>query len=182
MGTYCRNSPHRHWCTTGHFRLCGHRTCITYSSMFERTGLFLHSVNAWNGSTLAEQTFERFKSHFTRANELRVTALSSADSRYADANAAMSSPPGTQIQPHPHQHITHTGTDTGSVSVSGNRMYYCWSHGLDAIVVVLMRGISLLLRHSNVRAVPTFFLHVRITLNAISDVTTTDEEGQLLIK
>ena len=93
--------------------------------MFERTGLFLHSVNAWNGSTLAEQTFERFKSHFTRANELRVTALSSADSRYADANAAMSSPPGTQIQPHPHQHITHTGTDTGSVSVSGNRMYYC---------------------------------------------------------
>ena len=31
--------------------------------MFERTGLFLHSVNVWNGLELADQTFDCFKSH-----------------------------------------------------------------------------------------------------------------------
>ena len=98
--------------------------------MFERTGLFLHSVNAWNGMTLADQTFARFQSHFTRANELRVIALSSADLRYADANAAIHSTPGTQMHTNTQQNNNHGGTDTGSVSVSGNRMYYCWSHGL----------------------------------------------------
>ena len=91
--------------------------------MFERTGLFLHSINAWNGMTLTDQTFVRFKSHFTRANELRITALSSTDLRFADANAAIGSTTGTKIS-------APSGTDTGSVSVSGNRMYYCWSHGL----------------------------------------------------
>ena len=98
--------------------------------MFERTGLFLHSVNAWNGLELANQTFDRFKSHFTRANELRVTTLSSADVRFADANAATSTyrttTPPVDMHPRPN------GTDTGSVSVSGNRMYYCWSHGLGS--------------------------------------------------
>ena len=73
--------------------------------------------------TLTEQTFVRFKSHFTRANELRITALSSTDLQFADANAAIGSTTGTKIS-------APSGTDTGSVSVSGNRMYYCSSHGL----------------------------------------------------
>ena len=33
--------------------------------MFERTGLFSHSVNAWNMLDLADQTFDKFVSHFT---------------------------------------------------------------------------------------------------------------------
>ena len=28
---------------------------------------------------------------------------------------------------------TTAGTDTDSVSVNGNRMYYCWSHGLGSL-------------------------------------------------
>jgi hypothetical protein len=56
--------------------------------MFERTGLFIHSVNAWNGMDVADHTYARFMTHFTRANELRVTALTTADLNFADANLA----------------------------------------------------------------------------------------------
>jgi hypothetical protein len=103
--------------------------------MFERTGLFTHSINAWNGMDLVGQTYDRFMTHFTRANELRITALTSADLKFADANAATYLSAATQMVTPPR--INNTGginnrTDTGSVSVSGNRMYYCWSHGLGS--------------------------------------------------
>ena len=89
--------------------------------MFERTGLFLHSVNSWNSFELAEQTYAKFVTHFTRANELRVTALTSADVRYADALRA------TAVTP---PRATSTRADN-DVIVSGTKFYYCWSHGLS---------------------------------------------------
>lgn len=103
--------------------------------MFEKTGLFLHSINSWNGMDLAQQTYDCFKTHFTRANELRITALTSADLKFADANAATYLSAATQMVTPPRVTSTggtNKGTDTGSVSVSGNRMYYCWSHGLGS--------------------------------------------------
>ena len=91
--------------------------------MFERTGLFLHSVNSWNTLETDEQTYAKFVSHFTRANELRITALTSADVRYADANSA------TAVTP---PRVTSTRVENGgNVNVSGTTFYYCWSHGLS---------------------------------------------------
>lgn len=100
--------------------------------MFERTGLFLHSVNAWNGMDRDDHTYARFKTHFTRANEIRMTALTTADLRFADANAAtyVSTANTIVTPPRTTAGATVVRTDTDSISVAGNRMYYCWSHGL----------------------------------------------------
>lgn len=54
--------------------------------MFERTGLFLHSINTWNAMEPDVQTYVLFMTHFTRANKLRVTDITAADLKYADAN------------------------------------------------------------------------------------------------
>ena len=98
MGTYCRNLPHASQA------ILNAAVIALVLPMFERTGLFIHSVNAWNGMPLEDQNFAqfkshftRFKSHFTRANELRVTELSSADLRFADAKAAIGSTTGTKF-------------------------------------------------------------------------------------
>ena len=98
--------------------------------LFAQTGLFLHSVNSWNSLNIADQTYVRFVSHFTRANKLCVTALTSADLKFANSNLAKSTtyvdvtksivtPPRTH---HPY-----------STSVSNTQWYYCWSHRLGTL-------------------------------------------------
>jgi hypothetical protein len=99
--------------------------------MIERTGLFRHSVDMWNTMELELQTYVRFQSHFTRANELRITKLTSSDLQYADANLAVksvASPASTTI--------TTTSTSSNPVShiqVDNVPFYYCWTHGLSPI-------------------------------------------------
>lgn len=95
--------------------------------MFERTGLFLHSVNSWNSLDLVDQTYARFMTHFTRANELRITALTSTDLKFADANLAT-----TAVTP-PRRNTPRISTT--EPIVDGTCMYYCWSHGLSTLSV-----------------------------------------------
>jgi hypothetical protein len=69
-----------------------------------------------------------FKARFTLANELHITALTSADLKFADANAATYLAAATQLVTPPC--ITTPVPATMGVSVAGVCMYYCWSHGL----------------------------------------------------
>lgn len=100
--------------------------------MFERTGLFTHAVNSWNSMTVAAQTYDAFKTHFTRANELRVTALTSADVKYSNmattGNFTITTPVTNGNVAVTPPRVARDVSD--QISVSGNRFYYCWSHGL----------------------------------------------------
>jgi hypothetical protein len=101
--------------------------------MFERTGLFLHSVNSWNSLDLAAQTYALFMTHFTRANELRITALTSNDLKFADANLATKvvTPPRTTTP----RSVNAPRITTTEATIEGTTMYYCWSHGLSTLSV-----------------------------------------------
>ena len=97
--------------------------------MFERTGLFLHSVNTWNAMETAEQTYALFVTHFTRANSLRVTDITAADLKFADANVASTAPSVVAVTPTRNTTTTPVTTPVHATA-DGARMYYCWSHGL----------------------------------------------------
>lgn len=100
--------------------------------MFERTGLFLHSVNTWNAMEADVQTYALFMTHFTRANKLRVTDITAADLKYADANFSTTAPLTSLAAVTPPRGATSLVTahpPTGATA-EGARLYYCWSHGL----------------------------------------------------
>jgi hypothetical protein len=94
--------------------------------MFERTGLFTHNVDAWNSLDPLTYTYAAFTNHFTRANELRVTKLTSAVLGYADANAATYASAAAVTPPR----TTAVATVPAHANASGIKLYYCWSHGL----------------------------------------------------
>jgi hypothetical protein len=90
--------------------------------MFDRTGLFLHSVNSWRDLDPVQQTYARFVEHFTRANEQRVTNLTTRDLNFAGAATVITTavtPPRT------------TSTQQSTAGNTGNGWHYCWSHGLS---------------------------------------------------
>jgi hypothetical protein len=94
--------------------------------MFERTGLFTSNVDAWNSLDPNTHTYATFMTHFTRANELRVTKLTSAALGYADANAATYASAAAVTPPR----TTAVATVPAHGNNSGTKLYYCWSHGL----------------------------------------------------
>jgi hypothetical protein len=96
--------------------------------MFERTGLFLHTVNAWNSMERVLQTYVTFVSHFTRANEVRLTKLSASDLGFADTHFTTTSAVKKVVPVTPPRGGIETSIPE---SVFTGVWHYCWSHGLS---------------------------------------------------
>lgn len=100
--------------------------------MFKRTGLFRHSIDAWNDMPANQLTYDNFEEHFTRANNNRLEDLTSADFQYADANLAANIARTTIATSTPTSSTNSTKISTeDDNSIDPKRFYYCWSHGLS---------------------------------------------------
>lgn len=96
---------------------------------FERNGLFPLAINKWNDLDSADQTFERLKSEFTKADKERrrlLTVRAAGFHGNAVAAAATNTTPAEQALVAPAAAPPSLGT------TAPKAWHYCWSHGTNS--------------------------------------------------
>jgi hypothetical protein len=91
---------------------------------FEKVGLMQTATEAWRNLPRNDQTWDRFKAHFNRAEEARARLLTAKTGGYHGANAAKEAPaPTTPTKIAP--------TQPPNAKANNNVfVYYCWTHGV----------------------------------------------------
>jgi hypothetical protein len=97
----------------------------------QASGVMTQYINEWNRRDTAEQTFANFKTHFNRANKVRLMETTVQQAGYHHANTAtVPNHPESILPPPLTVAATTTTTTMPTVSAEKITLHYCWTHGL----------------------------------------------------
>ena len=94
------------------------------------SGVMTQYISEWKRRDEADQTYDNFMAHFTRANKVRIEETTTKQAGYHQAHATTAPPP----RPTQTGNIT-TGqnTTTPATTIRADnlvQLFYCWTHGL----------------------------------------------------
>lgn len=102
-----------------------------------KSGVFTHYLQTWRDKLEADQTWDNFQIHFSRADLDRKHSLTTQAAGYHSAHMArMATTPtaaavGAAKSTPPVQHGNTPTTQPGTITADGVEIQYCWTHGVQ---------------------------------------------------
>jgi hypothetical protein len=112
-------SKARNYAANGNNAISDTTALIAATKNLQGTGLFIQAFEQWRGKTMAEQTYEAFKTHFNQANLNRLLTTTTVEAGYS----ATTNQPKTTENRQNNVNKENNGTVIG--------YHYCWTHGVN---------------------------------------------------